>query len=154
MLASSSIPGVFPPVTLTLPVDAGGIRETHVDGGVNMQLLAVPDAAFPRVDQLVRPNGHLYVLVNNTLDPAPQPVSRSTLAIMQQTFSTMVRSNAAEAIDSARRFAGRTRMNFQVAMIERDFDVPYGPSDRFSPSYMRALYRYGYNRAIANEAWR
>ncbi len=155
MLASSSIPGVFPPVTLTLPAPTeGSVRETHVDGGVNMQLLAVPDAAFPRVDQLVRPNGKLYVLVNNTLDPAPQPVSRSTLPIMQRTFSTMVRSNAAEAIDSARRFAARTQMSFQVAMIDRDFDVPYDPSDRFSRDYMRALYQYGYQRAVRNEAWR
>ena len=154
LMASSSLPGVFPPVDITFATSEGRITETHIDGGVNMQLLAVPDAAFLRVDDLVRPGGQLYVLVNNTLYPRPTPIVRSALPILQQSFTTMVRSNAEEALDSAERFARRTRMTYRVAMIERDFQTPFDPNKRFSSTYMNSLYQYGFDRALAETAWR
>lgn len=154
IMASSSLPGIFPPVDIDLRTSEGGVRETHVDGGVNMQLLAVPDAAFLRVDEMVRPRGRLFVLVNNTLFPQPEPIARLALPILQQSLTTMVRSNAGEALDSAERFARRTQMTYRVAMIERDFDTPFDHNERFSPDYMSSLYQYGYDRGLLGTAWR
>lgn len=148
-LASASIPGLFPPVTL----DLGGIREAHVDGGVNLQLLGPPEAAFEDIRSARGRGGHLYVLVNNMLDAAPQAVPRRSIAIMQQTFTTMVRSQTASGAASARQFAERAGLDFSLATIGRDFDVPFDPSNRFDPVYMGALFRYGYAQARAERAW-
>jgi predicted acylesterase/phospholipase RssA len=147
-LASASIPGVFPPVTLRFPEG----RETHVDGGVNMQLLAVPEAAFANLGR-VGGRGRLFVLVNNTLDAPPAPVPRRTLPIMQGTFTTMVRAQAAGSVASARRYAARTGMDFALATIRSDFGVPWDPSNRFDPAYMTALHAYGRAHARAGTAW-
>ncbi|CAM4205369.1 patatin-like phospholipase family protein [Palleronia rufa] len=148
-LASASIPGLFPPVTIRI----GDVAETHVDGGVNMQLLAVPEAAFANLAATTGRGGHLYILVNNTLEPPPTPVSRRAIPIMQQTFTTMVRAQAAQAVASAGRYAARTGMDFSVATIGRDFDTPWDPSNRFDPAYMRALFAYGRKRAATGQVW-
>ena len=148
-LASASIPGVFPPVTLRLPQG----RETHVDGGVNMQLLAVPEAAFANFSRVGGHGGQLYVIVNNTLGGMPAPVSRRTLPIMEGTFITMVRAEAASSVSSARRYATRTGMKFHLATIRSDFDRPWDPSHRFDPTYMTALYAYGRNQARVETAF-
>ena len=150
LLASASIPGFFPPVTLR----AGNVREAHVDGGVNMQLLAVPEAAFRNLSRTRKPGGTLRIVVNNSLNPRPWPVPRSTLPIMQSTFSSMVRAHAASAVASARRYARRTGLDFAVASVGRDFDVPFDPSKRFELGYMRALYAYGYDKARSGNAWK
>lgn len=148
-LASASIPGLFPPVTLRI----GDARETHVDGGVNMQLLAVPEAAFANLAATTGRGGHLFILVNNTLEAPSSPVRRRAIPIMQQTFTTMVRAQAAATVASASRYAARTGMAFSLAAIGPDFEVPWDPSDRFSPDYMIPLFNYGWAKARSGEAW-
>lgn len=148
-LASASIPGVFPPVSLRF---ADGV-ETHVDGGLNMQLLAVPEAAFANLSRVSGRGGRLYVLVNNSLEAPPSPVPRRTLSIMQGTFTTMVRAQAKGSVASARRYAARTGMSFALATIQADFDTPWDPSNCFDPAYMNALYAYGRTRARGGTAW-
>ncbi|SLN71711.1 Patatin-like phospholipase [Roseivivax jejudonensis] len=153
-LASASIPGVFPPVRIRLSTERGALSEAHVDGGVNMQLLAVPDAAFRNLSATAGSGGSLYLVINNTLSPTQNAVPRRALSIMQATFSSMVRASARQTTESARRYSERTGMAFEVAAVGPDFDVPFDASERFSLDYMRPLYRYGYTRATSGDAWR
>lgn len=44
--ASGAFPGLFPPVRLRLGARGQQFFETHVDGGVQMQVLATPAAAY------------------------------------------------------------------------------------------------------------
>jgi hypothetical protein len=148
-LGSASIPGLFPPVNLAV----GDVTEAHLYGGVHMQLLEVPQAAFSNMGQFTGRRGSLYILVNNTLEASPAPVARRSIPIMQQTFSTMIRSSAAQSVAIARRYAGRTDMRFAVATIGTDFDVPWDPSVRFSQDYMTPLFEYGRTRALSGDAW-
>ena len=152
-LASASVPGFFPPVRLKVGRGASATTEAHVDGGVNMQVLAVPEAAFRNLERTRKPGGALYVLVNNTLRPNPAPVPRRAVPIMQSTFTTMVRAQAGQSVASARRYAARTGMDFAVASVGPDLAVPFDPSRRFDPAYMRALYAYGWKRAVTGTAW-
>jgi len=39
ILASSSIPGAFPPVRIPIEIDGKGVRELHVDGGVSDEVI-------------------------------------------------------------------------------------------------------------------
>lgn len=148
-LASASIPGLFPPVTLNL----GGKLETRVDAGVHLQLLGPPEAAFESIPSVNMSEGHPYVLVNNTLKPRPVNVRRRAIAIMLQAFTTMVRSEAAVEVQSSRLYADRAGLKFSLATNNADFDVPFDPSDRFWPVYMNALFQYSYARARAGKAW-
>ena len=150
--ASSALPGMFPAVTLKIGRGSAAHEETHVDGGVQMQFLAAPDAAFD-VPPRKHAGGHAYLVINNTLAPAPQTVSHSALGITQQALTAMVRASAANAVNAARLLAKRQRLGFSLTSVEPDPDVVYDPDDRFSTHYMQALFKQGHKRALADRLW-
>ncbi|WP_417806787.1 patatin-like phospholipase family protein [Thioclava sp.] len=150
--ASSALPGMFPAVTLKVGRGSTAHEETHVDGGVQMQFLAAPDAAFD-VPRRKHAGGHAYLLINNTLQPAPQTVSHSALGITQQALTAMVRANAASSVNAARLLAKRQRLGFSLASVAPDPDAVYDPDNRFSTRYMQALFKQGRKRALEDRLW-
>lgn len=152
MRASSALPGLFPPVELSYDDGTTEYRETHIDGGVQMQFLAIPDYAFTTPGMSLA-GGHIYLMVNNTLNPAPTEVSRSALGISQQAMTTMIRANARAAVHSTQLYAYQNGLGFSVASVDPDSGIVYDPSDRFSSDYMNGLYRHGYGRAVQGQLW-
>lgn len=71
LVASASIPGVFPPVPME--VESGGRRfaEMHVDGGVTANVLVVPQSLLlsniPTAKTGMRPQ--IYVIINDQMTP-------------------------------------------------------------------------------------
>lgn len=151
--ASASIPGLFPPVTFEFSEGGKTLQETHVDGGVNMQFLAIPDAALDQPGLATARGSDLYVIINNRIEPVAQPVRRNTIAIMSQAVSTMIRSSASESLEKAQQFAARSGLRLHAAAIGPGFEIAYDPSDRFSLDYMRPLYDYGFELAVSGRAW-
>lgn len=151
--ASASIPGLFPPVTLVFHEGGRTFRETHVDGGVNMQFFVIPDAALTRPGLANARGSDLYVIINNRIEPMAHPVPRNTMAIMSQAISTLIRSSASESLERAQQFAARSGLRLHAAAIGSGFEIAHDPSDRFSLDYMRPLYDYGFERALSGRAW-
>jgi hypothetical protein len=58
IIASSSIPGVFPPVMIAVS-DANGVayQEMHVDGGVTVPFFIAPESVLVAPDQPQGPRG-------------------------------------------------------------------------------------------------
>lgn len=151
--ASAALPGLFSPVTLEYTVEGITYRESHLDGGVHMQFLAIPEFAY-RSSHRKLPGGSLYLLINNTLDPAPTVISRSALAISQHALTTSVRANALAEVNATRLFARANGIDLSVASVDPDAGIVYDPSDRFSSVYMNALYRHGFERGLGRTLWR
>jgi predicted acylesterase/phospholipase RssA len=154
ILASASIPGAYPPVTLE--VQAGGRRytELHVDGGVARSVFAYPfqlrldvarDVDFP-VDR------NLYVIQNNRVDPPYRPVDGQLTAIAESAFSTLIRHQSGG--DLFRIFAASQRDDFafRLATLPDDFDRQ--PDGRFDPDYMTALFERAHRMAEDGYQWR
>jgi predicted acylesterase/phospholipase RssA len=152
MRASSALPGLFPPVTLQYHANGRVYSETHIDGGVHMQFLAVPSFAFTTPSQTLE-GGHIYVLINNTLKPAPGRVTRTALSISQQALTTTGRASAQLSVDATQLFAREQGLDFSVTSINPSSGIVYDPSDRFSSEYMNALYRHGHERAENRTLW-
>lgn len=150
--ASSALPGLFPPVELSYLSGGTTYQETHIDGGVHMQFLAIPSFAFTSSDQGL-PGGELYVLINNTLNPAPASVPRSALGISQQALTTMARASALSGVKATQLFARENGLDLSFASINPESGIVYDPSDRFSQTYMNALFRHGYERATGGTLW-
>ncbi|MEP2533354.1 patatin-like phospholipase family protein [Shimia sp.] len=150
--ASGALPGLFSPVTIRFDTPNRVLRETHVDGGVHMQVLATPKAAFSAPPRRSG-GGHLYLLINNTLTPAPQVASATPLGISQQALTAMTRASAATSVNTARLLARRNDLAFSVASVSPDVGVVYDPSDRFSSEYMAALFQHGNKRAATSHLW-
>ena len=70
LVASASIPGVFPPVMVDADGAEGGRMEMHVDGGVTTPFVLAPAAmSFWEPDGVMRPED-LFVIVNGELEPS------------------------------------------------------------------------------------
>lgn len=152
MRASAALPGLFSPVELRYSLDGVMYSEIHMDGGVHMPFLAIPSFAFTSPNNRLA-GGHLFLMINNTLNPMPVAVTRSALGISQQALTTTTRAHTLSAVNATQLFAQERDIRFSVAAISPDSGVIYDPSDRFSSTYMNALYAHGYERAAYGALW-
>jgi predicted acylesterase/phospholipase RssA len=102
LLASASIPAVFPPVMLDVTVDGQKRQEMHVDGGTIAQVFFYPPsfsfkgaAARLGVDvQKLRERRHVaYVVRNGRFFRPDESVELRTIAIAKEALSTMTMSS-------------------------------------------------------------
>ena len=153
MLASASIPVIFPPVLIEAEADSRVYDEMHVDGGVSRQAfmfnLSAPEDSF-EVLQIVG-RGQVYVIRNSKLEPTWQAVERSMMSIAGRSADSLVRAQGTG--DLYREFIGAHKydFDFHLAYIPEDFEVD--AHEMFDPDYMRALYRLGYEMAADGYPW-
>jgi predicted acylesterase/phospholipase RssA len=143
LLASSAIPGGFPPVLIDVDADGKRFQEMHVDGGVGGQFFVGPAAVMAATADYRLPATALYVVINSGLQPDFQVVDRSTPSILTKTVGAAVKVDTRLMIDRAYLAAKRLGIEFNVASIPADFNVKSrGP---FDPGYMSALFQTGYD---------
>src|SRR4029077_4875691 len=161
LLASASIPAVFPPVMLDVTVDGQKRQEMHVDGGTIAQAFLYPPSISLRTgaaragisEKTLRTERKrvAYVIRNGRFTRPEESVQLRTIAIAKEALSTMTASSGVN--DTYRMFllARRDGVSFNLASIGDDFDVPYkGP---FNQEYMQSLYDYGYRKGRAGYPW-
>ena len=161
LLASTSIPVVFPPVMLDVTIAGERYQEMHVDGGTIAQAFLYPPSislrtAAARVgvsEKTLRTERRrvAYVIRNGRLTRPEESVRLQTVAIAKEALSTMIASSGVN--DTYRMFllARRDGVDFNLASINNDFDVPYkGPFDK---GYMQTLFEYGYQKGRAGYPW-
>lgn len=151
LLASSSIPALFPPVMIDAVADGQKISEMHVDGGATAQILALPtqvvitDQRPPDSSRL-----HLYLVVNSKLGGDFHLAKPRTLPILQQAFSLHVQSSLFSLISTSYVFARDHGIDFNLSFIGNDFPT----NDKFfDVSTMRQLYEYGFRRGVSGKFW-
>src|SRR5580700_4487178 len=69
LLASSAIPGGFPPVLIDVVANGKQFQEMHVDGGVGGQFFVAPAAVMAATSDYRLPATALYVVINTGLQP-------------------------------------------------------------------------------------
>lgn len=152
LLASSSIPAIFPPVMIDAVADGRTIRELHVDGGTTAQFLSVPrqlvvdDASPPDSGRLT-----LYLLVNGRLGDDFQLVKPRTIPILRRAYALNQQSALLSLASTSYLYARDHRIDWNLSFIGND--VP-ASSKLFDTVYMRRLYDYGYARGLRGGEWR
>lgn len=153
LVASASIPGVFPPV-LIAGLDSQGqvMMEMHVDGGVNTPFLVIPENLL----LWTRPNaggasaGSIYVIVNGQVGRSEQPTPGELREILARTYDSMTKAQARTHLAVTAAFAERNGLQMEVAAIPDNVAVS---SLRFDQPTMEALFELGRERARSGEAW-
>jgi predicted acylesterase/phospholipase RssA len=154
MLASASIPGVFPPVYIT--VEAGGsfYDELHVDGGVCSQVFVYPAAMNWRnlLNKLEVPGpANVYVIRNSDLQPDHKTVEPKLASIAGRSISSLIRTQGIGDLYLIYMLTRRDGANYQLAYIPDDFgEVPEEP---FDTAYMNKLFEHGYRMAQGGYPW-
>lgn len=154
MLASTSIPGAFPPVRLE--VEAAGQRwdELHVDGGVTSQLFfSAAGIDWRRVAEQLRVEGrpNLYLVRNSQLSPRWETVPPRLLPVLRRTVSTLIRSQGIGDLARLYITAREYGLDYHLAYIPETFDGE--PAEPFDREYMGRLFALGYGMAREGYPW-
>jgi predicted acylesterase/phospholipase RssA len=155
LLASATLPGVFPPVRIQVRVGGQSYDELHVDGGITRQVFIAPSIfSFASHDhQSGRPatKSRLFVIRNGKIDPEWQSVSENVVSITQRSISTLIKNQGIGDLYRIYSITKRDGIDFNLASIPPDFsETSDGPFDQ---KYMIALFDRGYNLASHNYSW-
>ena len=155
LLASSAVPGAFPPVMFPVELDGSLYSEMHVDGAITRSLFIYPrnldlsqevdaDANGMRI-------GTIYLVRNTKLEPDYQPVAPSILRIAERSIWTLIKSAGLADVTAIEDQARSDGWVLKRTSVPLEFDAAEG--DFFDPEYMGALYQVGYERALQGIAW-
>jgi predicted acylesterase/phospholipase RssA len=150
LLASAAIPGAFQPVLVDVEIDGAQYQEMHVDGGAIAQLFLYPGSIDPSVLP-VRRSQTAYVIRNARLDPEHAEIERRTISIAGRAIATMLQASGYNDVVRVYFLTKRDGLDYNLAYIGADFKVPR--AGLFDQAYMRALFDYGYQEAIAGRLW-
>lgn len=154
MLASASVPTVFPPVMFEVEANGHRFQEMDVDGGAIAQTFLSPSALTrdPRDRAaLLGRERHAWVIRNVRLGSEWHETERAVLSIAGRAISSMIAYSGRNDLQRLQAQAERHGIAFNLAYIRDDFTLPWErPFDR---AWMRALYEYGRRRALDGRAW-
>lgn len=152
LVASSAIPGVFPPVVIPIgQADGRQVDELHVDGGVTAPFVSIPEGLyFWEAPDQPQQRSRIFVLINGKVDPTFAVVRGGAPTVLARAYETMMKTNLRVHLAATRGFAERHGMPFAVAEIPRDAE---SGSLNFQPESMKMLFQLGQRRALAGEAW-
>lgn len=158
LLASASIPSMFPPVLLDVAVEGKKHQEMHVDGGVFFQsffvgsVMDLPQtirAAHPDYTGKVEQN--LYIIRNGWVSPSPQPVQRDLPSISMRAILSMLKVSG---INDLWRLYLSTRdddVQFRYVAIPAAY-VP-STTQQFNQAEMIREFEFGRDMAIRGIPW-
>jgi predicted acylesterase/phospholipase RssA len=153
LLASASVPGVFPPVIFDVVQNGERRQEMHVDGGVVSSFVLTPlVAATWRKDATpaILP-ARFYLILNGPLSSQVETTPRNTIPIISRSFESSQLHQARMSIAIAAEFAARRDMDFQFAFIPPGFDDT-GVLD-LTQQEMAALFEKASAYAKKNDIW-
>ena len=155
LLASSAIPGAFPPVMFDVVADGEHYQEMHVDGAATMQVFMYPSAAGAQSLRkgIVSPHRQreVYIIRNARLDSDWRQIERSTLSIMGRGISQLIQSQGFGDLQRIYLTSLRDKVGFNLAFIGSDFTMQRQYS--FDQAYMQALFDYGDRLGKAGYPW-
>ncbi|MGI3901080.1 MAG: patatin-like phospholipase family protein [Janthinobacterium lividum] len=153
LVASASVPAVFPPVMIHADAGSHALEEMHVDGVATAQIFTRPDVfAGAGATPGLRRRVHIWAVVNNTLPPEFAVTAKGTLPIAYRSLSTVFKAQTSAEVTAASEMAHRLGVDFELAYI--DHAVAFDPTTPFGSSYMDRVYAIGTREGQDGSVWR
>jgi hypothetical protein len=152
LLATSAIPGLFPPVLIDVEANGRRFSEMHMDGGLAATIYIAPDSMLLASSSLRLPASQITLILNSKLMTEFEVTERSLVGVLGRSLSVGVKRatrSAAILIDAAARRGGT---EFNVAYVDNAFDHP--SRGMFDPEYMKALFEVGRLQGRSNDPFR
>lgn len=154
MVASAAIPGVFEPVYIEVEAEGRRYDEIHVDGGASSQVFLYPaslDMQWAKEQMGLKGKARIYVIRNSQIVPDWQTVKPKIVPILDNTISTLIRTQGIGDLYRIYLGARRDGMDYNMAFIPSDFQQM--SKEEFDPEYMCELYHRGYQMAEKGYPW-
>jgi len=144
LLATSAIPGFFPPVAFVVETDGQPYTELHSDGGATFITFLYPPEIIGRtaLEQLgddIEVN--LYVILNAKNPPYYKETKPATYDILKRALYVTVQNKAVGDALRVYEIARRDGLDYHMIMIPAEFGVT--PVKDFDIDYMNALFEEG-----------
>jgi len=157
LLASSALPGMFPPVYLEVQAGGQTYQEMHVDGATTAEAITYehavqPLAAIQKVEAhaFERPR-RLFIIRNGRQRPEWQEVKPHLLSIMPRALATLIKNQSVGDLYRLYYEAQRDGFDHHLAIIPEDFQVTR--RENFDTAYMNQLFHLGYEMASRGYPW-
>jgi predicted acylesterase/phospholipase RssA len=155
MLASASIPGIFPPVMIDVLIDGTPYQEMHVDGGVMNQVFLFPPTFVQGVvakRSLDVRERRVYVVRNGRTDATWQSVARRSTSVARRALDGLIDAQGINDLYRLEVVARQEGEDFNLAYIGDDFSYPH--KTMFDSDYLRHLFQYAFELAAEGNPWR
>jgi len=151
VIASTSIPGVFPPIHFDVNADGKTYDEMHVDGGVTTEVFLMPAGMSLRGSGL-NVNSRLYVIRNGRTLPEYSVTEASLPAIAGKAIGSLIDTQAVGDLYRLYVISRRDGIDYNVIDIPDTFTVK--STSAFDNKFMRALYETGYQMGSDGIKWK
>jgi hypothetical protein len=154
MIASASIPGVFPPVLVPVEHDGRAFDEMHVDGGVTSQVFIFPTQVDPRsLDRKLgrSPTRRMYVIRNARVGPEWETVEPRLIKIAGRSISSLIKYQGRGDLNRLYLQSRQYNVDFNLASVPETFTLK--EKEPFDQEYMVALFERGYELGRAGYRW-
>jgi predicted acylesterase/phospholipase RssA len=151
LVASASVPGLFPPVVIRVREERALFEEVHVDGATTLPFFVPLAFVEPPRDAIDLPHTAVYIIVDGQLSEQPVSIPMRTRSIVSRSVSAGLNHMLRTTLVLTASDAALEGAQFQFAAIP----VAYPPRDPFDfrTATMRSLFRYGYDCAQAGRLW-
>jgi predicted acylesterase/phospholipase RssA len=150
LVASASVPGMFPPVIIRVQ-DTGAGSEAHVDGTATVPFLVPPTLLQRSRDVPNRLPTAVYVLVDGRLSQEPMPIRLRFKTILSRSISAGLTHMVRTTLELTATTAQLQGASLQYSAIPAAYPN-LAPFD-FRASTMRSLFQYGHDCAYAGRLW-
>ncbi|MBB1496892.1 patatin-like phospholipase family protein [Paracoccus sp. MC1862] len=148
LLASASVPGAFPPVTIDVVAGGRRYQELHVDGGVTRGVFAYPPDLRPPPPRGPR---RMWVIRNSKLAAEHQATPPGVVSIAARSVTTLIKHQSVSNIADMQAQARRDGFDFNVTAVPPDLNLPsYQP---FDAVYMNTLFAAGLATGRSARGW-
>ena len=155
ILASTSIPGIFPPVYLRVTADGKTYHEMHVDGGTTNEVFLMPAGlTLGEIEKTfhTRVKAHLYVIRNGRTTPEYSSVKTSLPSIAEKAVSSLIKTQGIGDLYRLYAIAKRDGIDYNYIDIPADFT--FEPKTPFDNKFMQGLYQTGYDMSRSGVPWK
>lgn len=159
LLASSSVPGMLPPVRFDLEVDGKKVTELHSDGGIAAQVFvpshvfaaaakgAIEEVGKPGVTPVTAadpmpPVGNLYVVVAGKLYPDAAAVRARVLPVLGASSGTLLYAYCRAELANLYGLARATGLKYHLTALQQGFHTVESSVD-FDQKEMMKLFAEG-----------
>jgi len=158
LLASASIPVMFPPIYLEVETAGNKYDEVHVDGGVVAEVITYefifrPLAVKTEVrgkDAKPRP-ARMYILRNSKTKPEWGVTEAGLKGITERALNTIIKYQGIGDLYRIYTLSKMDGVDFNLAVIPEDFKVER--KEEFDKNYMNQLFNLGYDLGSRGYAW-
>jgi len=146
LLASASIPGVFPPVMIEAESHGKTLQELHNDGTITAPFFIAPVTVLAGTGTVHLPTKQLYVIANAKLTQQFEMTTPlQTTVVLGRSIALALQAGLRIELLLTLAAAQKQGMSLSVAQIDPEFQHP--ARGAFDPEYMKALFDFAVEQA-------